>query len=56
MAVTAEIEQNGARYAFLLAPQRLVDRAADHVIRFRGRQNALGTRELDAGFKLRVCV
>ena len=44
VAVAAQVEQNGARLAFLLAAQRLVDRAAHRVVGFGRGHDAFGAR------------
>src|SRR5882724_8464829 len=46
VAVAREVEENRLALAVALAPQCLVDRDADGVRRLRGRDDALGAREL----------
>ncbi len=51
MAVAAQVEQDRAGGAFLLAAQRFVDRTLDGVVGLRRRHDALGAGEGDAGLE-----
>ena len=56
MAVAAEVEQDRRRLALFARLQRLVDRRADRVGRFRGRHDALRRANMNARLEARVLV